>query len=355
MLKENIEVESIKEYYIAYFDLLGYKQFFKDHSDKVEFFLNDIHKAICDVKDYLQIISSSFLMDQLGQVSIRTKVFSDNILLCLETGTTPSEYPRFLVFMLIIADIQRNFILRYGLFLRGGITIGTLSFNDDFVFGQGLIDAVTLEEEAVYPRIIIGKSIVDYYVQTHFVKKDELKKALAIGERVIASEEISDDELKFYISTVSNIKLEKYCSEWSRHLIFHTSDGASVLNYLYRVNLSNMVDQMTMEQAYEEIKRIFSGNYQKIKQEGVIQKEILDQHREHIIQKINEFRSYDNLDVSADKEAGLQEHVLKKYLWVLSFHNRICERYNLPEYRIKAEITCDIRFMRLTAEIIEEK
>lgn len=354
MLEENIMVEPIKEYYIAYFDLLGYKQFFKDHPDNVELFLNDIYNAICHVKGYLQIIAFSSFTDELGQISIQTKIFSDNILLCLETGTTASEYPRFLAFMLIVADIQRSFILRYGLFVRGGITIGTLSFNNDFVFGQGLVDVVALEEKAVYPRIIIGESVVDYCAQPHFIKKAELEKAYIIGERAIAGEEITDKELEFYNSTIPNTRLEIFCSEWSEHLILKTLDGTFVLNYLYCIDLNNMVDQRTIEQAYEYAKTILPNDCQKVDQKSFSQNQLLAQHREHIAQKINEFGRYDNLDATSIEKAALQEHILKKYLWVLSFHNYVCEIYNLPEYRIKSGSTCDIRFMRLTVEIIEE-
>lgn len=354
MLKENLGVEPIKEYYIAYFDLLGYKQFFKDHSDKVESFLNDIYKAICHVKDYIEIITSSSLVSKLGLKSIQTKIFSDNFLLCMETGTTSSEYTRFMMFILIVADIQRNFILRYGLFLRGGITIGTLSFNNGFVFGQGLIDVIALEEKAVYPRIIIGKTVLDYDLQTHFVKIEDLRRAFEIENRVHAGKEISDEEKKFYKAITPDIRLESFCLEWSKHLILKTLDGASVLNYLYCIDLNNMVDQRTIEQAYEYAKTIFPNDCQKIDQRSFNQNQLLEQHREHIAQKINKFGRYDNLDVFERERAALQEHILKKYLWVLSFHNYVCEIYNVPEYRIKSGCTCDIRFMRLTAEIIEE-
>lgn len=139
MPKEDKQVEPIKEYYIAYFDLLGYKELFETQSDKVGTFLESIYKAIQNVKDYIQEANLSLFVGIMAQVSIKIKAFSDNILLCLETGTTRMEYPRILAFLAIVADVQRNFILQYDLFLRGGITIGILSFNDDFVFGQGLM------------------------------------------------------------------------------------------------------------------------------------------------------------------------------------------------------------------------
>ena len=171
MPKEDRQVESIKEYYIAYF--------------------------VCQ----------------------DTKVFSDNILLCLETGTTPFEYQRFLAFMAIVADIQRHFILQYDLFLRGGITIWTISFNDDVIFGQGLIDAVALEEKAVYPRIIIGSAIMNYVLQTHFVKPEYLRRACEIENRAHAGEGVSDEELEFCNAILPAVNEEKFYLKWRDVLI----------------------------------------------------------------------------------------------------------------------------------------
>lgn len=197
MSHENQQPEQIKEYYIAYFDLLGYKNFFRNHPDEVENFLQYIHEAVSLTDAYIQEVNSSPVAIQFGKLFIRIKVFSDNILLCLETTTTDMEYPRFLAFLTIIADIQRNFILKYGLFLRGGITIGKLSFNEDYVFGQGLIDAVELEEKAIYPRIIIGQTVLDYVLKPHFVSKDDLGRACDIENRAHSGEKISDAELAF--------------------------------------------------------------------------------------------------------------------------------------------------------------
>ena len=91
--------------------MLGYKSYFKAHPDKVETFLMAIHEAIQNTKEYIEQVHTSPIVGGLGQIFIRTKVFSDNILLCLETGTTPLEYQRFLTFLAIVADIQRHFIL----------------------------------------------------------------------------------------------------------------------------------------------------------------------------------------------------------------------------------------------------
>lgn len=267
------------------------------------------------------------------------------------------EYPRFLAFLAIIADIQRNFILKYGLFLRGGVTIGNLSFNDDFIFGQGLIDAVELEETAIYPRIIMGKTVLDYVLQPHFVEEDDLKRACDIENRAHSGAYISDEELAFCNSILPAVNIEKLYLQLRNHLLFPITDGVVSLNYMYLPNINSMLDQSTMEQVLNFLKIFSPNDYQRLSNLNPNQKQRLEQHRFHIIQKIKDFGKYDDLDVSsADgiKEACIREHILKKYLWVLMFHNYICTTYHLPEFMIKSGSTCDIRFMRMTVEIFED-
>lgn len=272
-------------------------------------------------------MNSSPIATDIGNLSIQTKIFSDNILLCLEKTTTNVDYPRFLAFLTIIADIQRNFILRYGLFLRGGITIGKLSFNEDFIFGQGLIDAVSLEENAIYPRIIIGQATLDYVLQPHFVQQSDLKQACEIESRAHSGAYISDEELAFCNSIMPAMNMEKFYS---------------------------MVDQTAMVQMLDFLITFSPKDYQRLSNLSSNQKQRLEQHKARIIEKINEFGKYDNLDISKVKEAGIREHILKKYLWVLTFHNYVCMVYGISSCMIKSGSTCDVRFMRMTAEVFKD-
>lgn len=357
MPQDSRKAEPIKEYYIAYFDLLGYKKFFESHPDEVENFLQVIHEAISLTNDYIQKVNSSPIAIQFGKLFIRTKVFSDNILLCLETTTTNVEYPRLLAFLAIVADIQRNFILKYGLFLRGGITIGKLSFNEDFVFGQGLIDAVALEETAIYPRIIIGKAVLDYVLQPHFVEQDDLNRACDIENRAHSGEKISDEELAFCNSIMPAVNMEKFYLQWRYHLFSPVIDGAVVLNYLYYLNIGDMLEQTAIGQMLNFLKTFAPNDYQRISSLNPNQKQRLEQHKSHIIQKIREFGKYDDLDVSSTndiKEASIREHILKKYLWALTFHNYICMSYGIPDCMIKSGSTFDVRFMKMVVEIFED-
>lgn len=352
MSKES--AEPIKNYYIAYFDLLGYKDFFKNNPDKVELFLENIHDAVRDTQSYMQEVSSSPIAGGLGQLSIRVKIFSDNVLLCLEVGTSTLESVRFLTYMAIVADIQRRFVLQYGLFLRGGMTIGALSFNDDFIFGQGLIDAVALEELAKYPRIIIGQTILDYVLQPHFIKRKDLERACEIESCAHAGMKLSDEDIAFCNSICPTAEMETFYIKWRDHLMLKVADGVVVLNYLYYFDVNTAIDKTTMTQLLELVRIVSPSDYQRLVSLTPSQRQQLERHRDQTIQKIKEFGQYADLDITAVEEAKMRENILKKYLWVLSFHNYICYIYHFPECMIRSGSTCDIRFMRMTTEIFED-
>ena len=69
MTADNMKAEPIKEYYIAYFDLLGYKEFFRNYPDKVENFLQVIYEAISLTTSYIQEVNSSPIATDIGNLS----------------------------------------------------------------------------------------------------------------------------------------------------------------------------------------------------------------------------------------------------------------------------------------------
>ena len=168
----------IKEYYIAYFDILGYKEFFKQQPERVPELLNAIHDAVKRTNAHIGIANQSPLMQDVGNIDIHIKIFSDNILLCLEVLDSPVEPVRVLTFLQIVADIQCGFVTEYGLFVRGGIKKGSLSFNEDYGFGQGLIDVVAMEEGAQFPRILIAPDLLAFLQQNHFYSQEAHQKAV---------------------------------------------------------------------------------------------------------------------------------------------------------------------------------
>lgn len=69
--------------------------------------------------------------------------------------------------LLEILWIQINFVLR-GILCRGGIARGKLIHTSKLLFGPAIVDAYTLESQAaLYPRVILHKSIIDAGIRAH--------------------------------------------------------------------------------------------------------------------------------------------------------------------------------------------
>lgn len=114
---QNTTPNPIKEYYIAYFDILGYKAFFAETPEKANEFLNIVNSAISNTLSTINSANDSPLASQFANMHIQSKIFSDNVLLCIEVGEDETkETSRIISFMSMISAIQRGFITECGLF-----------------------------------------------------------------------------------------------------------------------------------------------------------------------------------------------------------------------------------------------
>lgn len=142
-------------YCVAYLDVLGAKKFMKkSDNDK---FLNDLNSIYYDAIDNVSFVS------EVANKDIYIKIFSDNILLAIEIYENDElRKPKIEKIINLTGNIYNN-ALCHGYLLRGAITEGSFyknSYNDVFVYGKALIDAVEIEEElAIYPRVVAQKSI----------------------------------------------------------------------------------------------------------------------------------------------------------------------------------------------------
>lgn len=158
-----LEKPAIKECYVAYLDMLGYKAFFEEHPEKIDNMLNALNQAIEKMVSRLNTVNMMFQYsgnDMLDEFKIR--IFSDNVFVYFECKQRYESKFLLLTFIELIKDFQIVLMTCHNIFVRGGITKGSFAANEMFVFGQGLIDAVTLEEKkAVFPRVIIHQSVID--------------------------------------------------------------------------------------------------------------------------------------------------------------------------------------------------
>lgn len=132
-------MQKLNSYYILYFDVLGYRA-----------------RISSDEEGFLTAIKDLFKRSTEKNWNVIIRTFSDNAMVCIEESCVGAL--RFLCHY--ASRIQELILRQHGLLLRGAITKGNLYFDEKFVYGTGLVDAVELEENiAIYPRIIIDKKL----------------------------------------------------------------------------------------------------------------------------------------------------------------------------------------------------
>ena len=291
------------EYYVAYFDVLGYKDAFKKSEDVSAKLVEGIESSIKTTKDLVSIFNDPSLESIAEMAKIEYKVFSDNILICRKKREYSLSEIDLVYFLRLIATIQRVFCEGSRLVVRGGITKGPLYLTNDFVGGKALIDAVELEESAVYPRIVVNDCILS-----------ELNP------------KIQNDFLKKSIETLY------------RDLLIKDTDGKSFLNYIIVydawVPFPKEGSQSESVESFEELQKLNSEGRLRIPTYDPERLKdifvILRKHKDLIEEKISEYSQSSN-----DMAEETRLKILKKYLWLASFHNKICEgMYKMPQLKI---------------------
>lgn len=367
-MEESSNPSPIKEYYIGYFDILGYRQFFIDQPEKAEVFLTEIHNAIANTKRHLfSMDNNNFLKNILKvDVDIKIKIFSDNILLCLERcNDTEYEKSRALLFLVAISEIQRSFIIVHDLVIRGGVTIGNISFNDDYIFGTGLIEAVEIEETAFYPRIIVSESFSKYILSYSLFTDDEFINAQEIEKKIQNKETVSQIDNELYSRILRLYQSESMLIRVFCNLVAKDYDNTLFVSYLYKMNpmdymnsemISNILD--LTEQVLPDISEELNRSLINIISGGV--DDMLTKHKQHIEEEIKKYGDYTKIKLSncdeatQHKRAASQERVLKKYVWAMKYHNDMCTRYNKLQFFINSTANCDAKFMLLTVTILDK-
>ena len=149
---------SQQTYVIAYIDVLGTTERIKHNPEK----------AIQDVWVYChRTLKKSY------NTKIKAKVFSDNILICEEINEL-EPYQAIVDVLNVVHDLQTTMINACSSFLRGGVTIGSMHCDENFILGEGLLRAYELESKvALFPRIVIDKPIFQYVKRNApFFKRD---------------------------------------------------------------------------------------------------------------------------------------------------------------------------------------
>ena len=173
------QCRKLKTNVVSFLDILGYKEIMRDESR-----VNSLFDAVSSIVEKAKLYINEFTdMDGEngkkfgnGETIINTlkyRAFSDNIVISCELY--PQSDDKFQNWVnavaiatvaMVQADIQIELLINHGLLSRGGMTIGDYYIDSEFVFGQGLVDAFRLEQNAEYPRIVVDDEVVRIFHQS---------------------------------------------------------------------------------------------------------------------------------------------------------------------------------------------
>lgn len=143
----------------AFVDVLGGAQLFrgKDRARAAAFFA-----CLEEFERRLNAWSRHF--PEKRRTSSLVKTFSDNIFVAFPFGSSSKMNDEQVVqtFLNELTHQIQELTLYYGFPVRGAVTVGPLMFTDKFLFGPALVDAVQLEKEAIFPRILLDESVLKY-------------------------------------------------------------------------------------------------------------------------------------------------------------------------------------------------
>lgn len=307
-------MESIhfSDYYIAYFDVLGYRAIFKEDSNLALKLMQKIQQTVDFMHHCAQLMNESFSLLSRKynfEVFFEVKCFSDNFVICVKKSDVKGDEMKLIMLITMLNIIQRELLIQSNVLVRGAVTKGPLYVSKEFIGGQALIDVVELEEHEFFPRIVIGQSILD---DLNFEKDDSIFKKFPF--------------------------LHDALVEWKKHALFQGEDKSLFLNYLYVFYPMTFFPKETWSNEFFEDEK----NLEVVKKSGLQdsrydEKYLAKQlafvvlHKQRVCEKVVRYCNYDNVDKGA---VDRQRRIIKKYCWIISYHNLFCREVGLNEFLI---------------------
>lgn len=304
---------NMREHFIIYFDILGYKDNIKHYGEKN--YLKSIFLTINTAVDtYIPSMSAQFAL--ASKLKVQYRIFSDNIIIAIKKSTNELENIYALYSMLVfMKDLQLTFILELGTFIRGCIHCGNLYFDKTILFGSGLIEAVEYENKAIYPRIIFSNELIDYiknceqldltddYILPQISKQTlaKLKTDVDFGKEnriYLEDENITFDFVMSYLKNLNNVNLQTKIGTIMKKGI---KDINNRIIALYRVNFKGFLADI-LNQRFKIDDEAYFINYL----DSLTYTDQMDKHIKILEQNISEHAT--------------ELKVREKYEWLKKYH-----------------------------------
>lgn len=273
----------------------------------------------------------------------------------MEALDGPIEQIRILAFLQIVADLQRGFVTEYGLFVRGGIRKGPISFDLDYVFGKGLIEVVEMENKAQFPRIVIDKDLFTILTTNHLFSKEDGEEAIRIEQLLKDGKEVTSEEQNCYAKLSFNIFVMGILNAVITQLIVLWTDDQLILNYLYSLNVADLFTEQLKNNVLNTLQTQFPSDYALATLPSLSLEDILLRHKEKVEEQLNKWGSNTDIPTGDSNSAEEREKVLRKYVWSMAFHNWVCQKYEKMDYFISTQCNCDTRFVKMTIKVLNDE
>lgn len=171
--QQNRKIPKLQNSIIVYFDILGYKEHLYKYGN--DFYLGIINQVVEKVLGDINFLKyewnlSESYIDENNDLNIKFKeinyrIFSDNFVLAVSLSDEEEKNYKILrTIVSYVYKIQQELIIYYSIFIRGAIVCGKIFFSDNYIFGDGIVKAYSLENEiAVVPRIILDKEVLNIF------------------------------------------------------------------------------------------------------------------------------------------------------------------------------------------------
>lgn len=168
---EHVEIDNEKGI-VAFLDILGYKNHVKNYLNPTKYGDKKILKNIKFA--YEEALNSEYgkILEYAG-LNIQYKQFSDCTCLSIPDFRSNPNIETIIHCSLIYLLREFYFtMLRFDLYIRGGISVGFHYEDDNMIFSEGLIKSYELESKAVYPRIILDDELINRFKKFWIKNKD---------------------------------------------------------------------------------------------------------------------------------------------------------------------------------------
>lgn len=158
----------LEDYYICYFDILGYKDFLDKNPEEHKSFLMEVIMSDASIESILRNMNT--------HIELKYRTYSDNFIIFFSRFEA-SKFEALRILSVIVRKIQIKLLMEFSIIVRGGITCGEFFANEKILFGTGLIKAYDIENSiAQYPRVVVDKEFfrdeLDELAALNYIKKD---------------------------------------------------------------------------------------------------------------------------------------------------------------------------------------